>query len=97
MVKVPGTAESPEAIKNLISDNQIEEAFEIFFASLNPGLGSCKTVYDQLAGLSAQFKHLLERARLNIIKPDDYNTERAQINFGLLQLVNEAEKCAKTR
>ncbi len=86
-----------EPIKNLIRSNEIEAAFDAFFQALAPYSINCKKVLDGLSLLSAQFKNLKERYNLGIVSNDDYNRERATVNYGLMNLVNEAETCAKTR
>lgn len=103
LIRQPGNPSSiqqsfpSEVIRNQISENQIDEAFTSFFEALNQHPVACKHVIDQLTVLRGQFTNLKERMRLNLIANEEATRERSQINYGILNLVNDAEACAKTR
>lgn len=74
-------------LKKLVANNQIDLAFEMLLV-INDRTGN-KELYNQVILLNAKYDKLKRDIRANVIRHEDKNVDRGQLNTALLELIDE--------
>lgn len=78
--------------REMVAADDLENAFEQFLVFLSGQRDAMRDVLDETLMLNGSLENLSKQQRLGLMDFQEYSKERARIRYGLLEIINKAEK-----